>query len=154
MNDHLVETWLINDRINRYCLDAIPSSAFDAVAASKGRTVAEQFAHLHNVRLMWLKEAAPDLLDGLEKIAKTPKPSAKVLGRALERSGQAVALLIRRSMEAGGRVKGFKPHVTAFVGYLIAHEAHHRGQIVLILKESGQPLDRKVAYGIWEWGTR
>jgi hypothetical protein len=61
---------------------------------------------------------------------------------------------VAHAFENGGRVKGFKPHATAFVGYLISHEAHHRSQIILALKQEGQPLDKKILYGIWEWGTR
>jgi uncharacterized damage-inducible protein DinB len=60
----------------------------------------------------------------------------------------------RRSLAAGGKVKSFKPHATAFVGYLISHESHHRGQIVWTLKDTGHPLDQKVLYGLWEWGVR
>ncbi|MBC8144122.1 MAG: hypothetical protein H7X80_00985 [bacterium] len=62
--------------------------------------------------------------------------------------------MIASSLESGGKVKGFKPHVTAFVGYMIAHEAHHRGQIAMRLKQAGHPLDKKVSYGMWEWGVR
>lgn len=51
-------------------------------------------------------------------------------------------------------LKRFKPHSVAFLGYLISHESHHRGQIVLSLKQAGFPVSRKVAYGIWEWGTK
>ncbi|HEV3260331.1 MAG TPA: DinB family protein [Gemmataceae bacterium] len=54
----------------------------------------------------------------------------------------------------GRRRKGFKPHVVAFLGYLISHESHHRGQIGWALKNSGHPLDQKTAYGLWEWGMR
>jgi uncharacterized damage-inducible protein DinB len=57
-------------------------------------------------------------------------------------------------LAAGGKVKGFKPHVVAFVGYLISHESHHRGQIGWTLKNTGHPLSQKTAYGLWEWGVR
>jgi uncharacterized damage-inducible protein DinB len=52
------------------------------------------------------------------------------------------------------RIKGFKPHVVAFLGYLISHESHHRGQAGRALKLSGHPLDQKTAFGLWEWGVR
>ena len=65
-----LETWQIHDRINLYLLDAIDPGALVSLSASKGRTVGEQFAHIHNVRLMWLKSAAPALLSGLVKIEK------------------------------------------------------------------------------------
>ncbi len=154
MTEHLLETWAIHDRINRYLLDAIPADALGCLSASKGRNVGEQFAHIHNVRLMWLKSAAPDLLAGLDKIEKQDAADHDLLRRSLEQSGAAIASLLEKSAAAGGKIKGFKPHATAFLGYLISHESHHRGQIALSLKQSGRPLDKKVQFGIWEWGVR
>jgi uncharacterized damage-inducible protein DinB len=154
MSDPLVEAWQINARINAYLLQALTPSALRAVAASGGRTVGEALAHLHNVRLMWLKAAAPDLLAGLDKIEKGGNNSAAELVKALNASTAAVTALVTRALASDGKVKGFKPHVHAFVGYLVSHESHHRGQIALALKQSGQPLDKKVAYGLWEWGSR
>jgi hypothetical protein len=46
----IVETWEIHARINLYLLDAVPPEALGDRSASKGRTVGEQFAHLHNIR--------------------------------------------------------------------------------------------------------
>jgi hypothetical protein len=63
-------------------------------------------------------------------------------------------VLLDRSAADGGRIKGFKPHATAFVGYLISHESHHRGQIEWALRYGGFPLDDKTSYGLWEWGVR
>ncbi|HEY6122997.1 MAG TPA: DinB family protein [Pyrinomonadaceae bacterium] len=151
---HSLETWDIHHRINIYLLDAIDQSLLGSYSASKGRSVGEQFAHIHNVRLMWLKSAAPDLLAGLAKIEKPAANDKKVLRKSLSASAQAIRSLLTRSVDADGRIKGFKPHALAFLGYLISHESHHRGQIVLSLKQAGHQLDKKVLYGIWEWGTR
>ena len=66
----LLETWEIHNRINLYFLEAVEPEHLKDMSSSKGRNVGEQFAHIHNVRLMWLKQAAPDLLSKLAKIEK------------------------------------------------------------------------------------
>lgn len=153
-DNQLLETWQIHDRINLYLLDAVDPASLPSYSASKGRSLGEQFAHVHNVRLMWLKSAAPELLAGLEKVEKDQANDKKHLRKSLVDSGKAIGSLLATSVAAGGKVKGFKPHATAFLGYLISHESHHRGQIALTLKQAGKPLDKKIAFGIWEWGVR
>ena len=76
-----------------------------------------------------------------------------MLKEHLDNSGKAISDLLTRGMETG-RIKGFKPHPEAFLGYMVAHEAHHRGQIMLILKVNNRFVDKKIQYGIWEWGVR
>ena len=149
-----LETWEIHNRINLYLLDAVEPASLLSLSASKGRTVGEQFAHVHNVRLMWLKSAAPDLLAGLMKVEKEQAAAKKLLRENLSKSGEAIKSLLAQSLQTGGKVKGFKPHASAFLGYLISHESHHRGQIILSLKQAGKVLDKKILYGIWEWGVR
>jgi len=153
-NNQLVESWQIHDRINLYLLEAVDPQSLDSHSASKGRSVGEQIAHIHNVRLMWLKSAAPELLEGLAKVEAEQANDKKLLAQSLTASGKAIATLLAQSIEAGGKVRGFKPHATAFLGYLISHESHHRGQIALSLKQAGKPLDKKIGYGLWEWGVR
>jgi uncharacterized damage-inducible protein DinB len=154
----LIDTWQIHQRIHLYLLDAIDDAALPCAAASGGRSVALQFAHVHNVRLMWLDSAAPELAAQSAKIATKTKADKDaidkpLLAAALTQSGSAIESLLRAGLESG-RIKGFKPHPTAFVGYLIAHESYHRAEIGLILSGCGHPLPDKVAYGLWEWGVR
>jgi uncharacterized damage-inducible protein DinB len=154
MEEPLIETWAIHNRINLYLLDAIPDDAMGATPSPKCRTVYDLFAHIHNVRLMWLKAASPALLEGLEKLETKTVGDKAQLWAALEGSGRAIEGLLRQAMAAGGKVKNFKPHAPAFLGYLISHESHHRGQAGWALKLSGHPLDKKTAFGLWEWGVR
>lgn len=149
----LIETWEISARINEYLLSSLEEAQLTDKALAKGRTVGEQFAHLHNVRLMWLKASSPDLLEGLIKLDKETVITRKVLSTALQQSAKAVSILLEKGIEAG-KIKGFKPHPEGFVGYLVAHEAHHRGQIILALKENGHLPGKKILFGLWEWGSR
>lgn len=147
----LVETWTINNKINLYLLEAISEELLNDISFSKGRTVREQFAHMHNVRLMWLKVSNPELLENLHKLEKENKSEHSIIITELTKSGEAISKLLLIGLETG-KIKGFKPHPNAFLGYLIAHEAHHRGQILLSLKQCGHPVSQKIQYGIWEWG--
>jgi uncharacterized damage-inducible protein DinB len=153
MDDHLVETWAIHNRTNLYLHDAISEESL-GLALPKCRTVFDQFAHVHNVGLLWLKSAVPELLESLEKLEMEKGGTKALLCAALDASGQAIESLLRKPIAAGGKVKGFKPHATAFLGYLISLESHHRGQIGWTLKQSGYSLDQKTAFGLWEWGIR
>lgn len=153
MND-LLETWCISARVSLYLLDALSDEQLAAVPGEKkGRSVGAQLAHIHNVRLMWLKSGAPELMDGLEKFESGVVPEKAVLRAALEGSGNAVESMLSGALESG-KLRGFKPHPIAFLGYLIAHEAHHRGQVAQALRIAGVPLDKTTSFGIWEWGVR
>lgn len=152
MKDQLIETWQIHNRVLLWVLERIADEALEALGI-KDRTVGGQLGHTHDVRLMWLKSAAPDLLGGLEKLSPSDRGNRPALVAALTGSGQAVEQLLDRAFDEG-RVKGFKPHPAAFLGYLIAHEQFHQGDIGVRLTELSHPLDKKTDFGRWEWGTR
>ncbi|HEV8287370.1 MAG TPA: DinB family protein [Chitinophagaceae bacterium] len=149
----LIETWEISHRMNEFLLTGIKEEYFNDVPVTKGRTIGEQFAHINNVRLMWVKVAAPELLLSLQKIEKDKPITKKIILDAFEKSTNAIAEVLKKGFETG-KVRGFKPHPEAFLGYMIAHEAHHRGQIIVALKENDHLSDKKILYGLWEWGIR
>ena len=142
-----------NDRINRYMIENLPAEAWRAEPPQgKGRTIAAIVAHLHNVRVMWLKAAAKEskIPEQLDRTSVTPAQATK----ALEQSRAALSAVLKSALESDGRVKGFRPDVAGFFGYLIAHDAHHRGQICMLARQVGHPLPQKAMFGMWEWGTR
>jgi len=150
----ILETWNIHNRVLLFLLDGIAPEALEDAVPARSRSVADHLAHAHHVRLMWLKASAPDLLAGLEKIEKGANADPATLRTALETSAAAISALLERGLANGGKIKGFKPHAVAFLGYLIAHEHYHAGKADFILRQSGHPVDDKTHYGLWEWGVR
>jgi uncharacterized damage-inducible protein DinB len=149
----LLNAFDTNDRINQYLIENLPAEAWRAEPPEgKGRTIAAIVAHIHNVRVMWLKAAAKgsQIPEQLDRTSVTPAQALK----ALEQSRAALSVVLKSAMEGDGRVKGFRPDVAGFFGYLIAHDAHHRGQICMLARQVGHPLSQKAMFGMWEWGTR
>jgi uncharacterized damage-inducible protein DinB len=151
----LVDTWTRHSHINLYLLDAVQPEALSGVPVGmKGRSVGELFAHIHNVRLMWL-ELTPEISFGFERLPVKSKEDKEALSKdhlrtALEGSAMAIATLLMQSLESG-KVKGYKPHPSAFFGYLLAHEWYHHGEICMTLTQAGHRLPEEVLYTIWEW---
>lgn len=152
----LVEALLVayatSNRINAYLLERLPKEAWRAAPPGhKGRTVAAIAVHMHNVRLMWLKAIGwPTIPPKLDPESATV---AEVL-KALRASHDALESPIRAALGGDGRIKGFKPDVCSFVAYLLAHDAHHRGQITMLARQTGHGVDQSTVFGLWEWGTR
>jgi len=149
----LLESFGVNEKANQLLLNNISEEAWQSdVPTGKGRSIADIAAHIHHVRLMWLSAA--------DKTAKVPaklepdKATREQVQAALKASAAAIEKLLEKALEdPSGRVPNFRPDVVSFVGYLIAHDSHHRGQIAMMARQVGHPVPPKVAFGLWEWGT-
>jgi uncharacterized damage-inducible protein DinB len=147
----LLSAFDTNDRINQYLLDSLPAEAWRAEPpGGKGRDVAGVAAHMHNVRVMWLKATKGKVPAQLDRFTVTPAQAKK----ALESSRAALREVLQSSFKEDGRIKGFRPDVAGFFGYLIAHDAHHRGQITMLARQAGHAIPQKAMFGMWEWGVR
>jgi uncharacterized damage-inducible protein DinB len=147
----VLRSFAIHNRIHLYLLTALSPDAWMAEPPDgKGRTLAAMVSHVHGVRLMWLKASGVTTLPApLEKTATIEEAKA-----ALEASAAALQDRLSTALNGDGRIPGFKPDAWAFVGYLIAHEAHHRGQMTMLARQVGHPVDKRTNFGLWEWGVR
>lgn len=69
---------------------------------------------------------------------------------AVERLTQAPTKFYSPPLQEFGP-RGFKKGLVTSIAYFIAHESHHRGSILLTLKQCGHPVDQESRYAIWDW---
>ena len=82
----LVEAWAMSNEANLYLLKEIPAQCLKDSYSPRTRTVAGQFAHMHNVRLRWIKHAAPGLVGKAKSFPRGAAPTKKQLQDALRAS--------------------------------------------------------------------
>jgi uncharacterized damage-inducible protein DinB len=147
-----------NDRMNQMVIEHLDPAAWTATPPGKARTIAAIFTHVHNVRAKWVRLTAPRLKVPLplHRARCTPQQARKALAESAARCSEMLAEALG---PPGGRVTKFRrdgwappwPAGPEMLCYMLAHEAHHRGQVCLLAHQLGFPLPRKVASGLWNW---
>ena len=149
------EIFAVNERANQLLLERLDPAAWRAKPAGGVRTIAAIVTHVHNVRAKWVRLNAPQVGVPVRlHWARCTQDEARV-GLA----GSAVACEEMLALAAGGGVKEFLrdgwatawPVGVEMICYMVAHEAHHRGQIGMLAHQMGFELPKDVMYGMWSW---
>ena len=153
--EQVIESWYTNNRINLMLIDHISDEGLSCTLSRRGgRNVIRQFGHLHNNRVWGMQRRARHLSEALHVFETHDEPDRPVLRDHLEQSADVLADYFRLVVAGDNRVRCFKKGPIAYLCYLVAHESHHRGNILLTLKQSGHPVDKDVRYAIWDWDRR
>ena len=146
----LLEAWRLNNAINLRLIDGISDAGLRCTLSTRGgRDVARQLVHLHNVRWSWLSMAGAAFAGGVKKLDTKKVPARAQLKAAHAASCEGIGRWIASALDGGGKMKNFAGGPYKALGYFLAHDAHHRGNILLTLKLAGHKVDTKTQYGIW-----
>jgi uncharacterized damage-inducible protein DinB len=113
--------------------------------------------HLHNARCMWIKTLGQELGVPVPRSVDRRRVERRELVAALQRSSRGILRLLTLGCEEGGRIpmattymwRNLPLDIGHVLAYFVAHEAHHRGQIVLVARASGHRLPLTVTAGLW-----
>jgi len=155
----LAESYAVNDRMNQVVIEHLDPRAWRAKPpGERMRTIAAIFTHVHNIRRKWLRLSAPHLKlpTPLDRTRSTPEQARTALA---ESAARCCEMLLEALARPDGRVPTFRrdgwarpwPAGAAMAAYMIAHDAHHRGQVCMLAHQLGVPLRGEGAYGIWAW---
>ncbi len=159
----VLAAWRTNNRVPTFLVEHMPHELWRAaVPGAPRRTVRMIAGHIHNARCMWIKTLGNE--HGI--VAPRPVNRHKVgpteLLPALNESSRGIIQLLTLGFDRGGAIpisssytwRNLPLDVGHVLTYFVAHEGHHRGQIVMLARQLGYRLPVEIAGGLWQWSKR
>jgi uncharacterized damage-inducible protein DinB len=152
-----VRIFATNERLNQILLSNLDPSIWKAQPPGKVRTIAAIFTHIHNIRTKWIRLSAPHLK--IPAQLNRAHCTQKQASTALAQSAATCEHMLSEALTPNGRVKKFRrdswgspwPAGPEMLCYMLAHEAHHRGQVCMLAHQLGFPLPNKITSDLWNW---
>ena len=163
LGDSVLGAWRTNSRVTAYLVERLPAALWDVpVPGARHRTVRMIAAHFHNSRSRWIRTLGEEHGISAPRLVDVRKVTRPALLAALKRSSTGIEALLELGVASGGDVPPSKRYVWRnlpldvghVLTYFVAHEAHHRGQLVMLGRQLGQRLPQDAINGLWQWTTR
>ncbi len=163
LRDSILSAWKTSNRVTVYLVEHLPAGLWEAtIPGAPRRTVRVIAGHIHNARCMWIKTLGKEHGIAVPRSVDRHKVKPKDLIPALGRSGAGILNLLEFGCAQGGSIPPTSSYVWRnlpldvghVLGYFLAHEGHHRGQIVMLARQLGYRLPVEVSGGLWHWSKR
>lgn len=156
----LLGAWRTNSRVTTQLIQRLPSVLWDLPAPGAAhRTVRAIAAHLHNARCMWIKTLGRE--HGITAPSRVDhhRVTRRQLVAELKWSSTGIEDLLELGLASQGSVppssgytwRNLSLDVGHVLTYFVAHEAHHRGQVVMMARQTGHRLPSTTTTGLWRW---
>jgi len=161
--DMLLAAWRTNNRVTVFLIEHLPHELWGAtVPGAPHRTVRMIAGHIHNARCMWIKTLGKEHGIALPQAVNRHKIGAAELIPALGDSSLGIISLLNLGFDYGGVIPASSSYtwrnlpldVGHVLTYFVAHEAHHRGQIVMLARQLGHRLPAEITGGLWHFSKR
>jgi uncharacterized damage-inducible protein DinB len=153
VNAALLRAYTASARVNEYLIERLEPALWRAKPpARRMRTIAALVAHMHNCGLVYLRRAVPRIAVPPELDRYGVTQAAAV--RALAGKRRAALAVLGPALERGGRIGGSSHDPVSFLTYYMAHDNHHRGQILWLARLLGHPVSTETMSGMWQWVAR
>jgi uncharacterized damage-inducible protein DinB len=152
--------WRTNCRVTRDIIANIPAAIWaQSIPGTPRRTIRSLAAHLHNARSRWIKTLGVPLGVARPPLVNLQTVTRRSLLAALRQSDRGIEAILQIGVRSGGHVpptpayvwRNLPLDVVHVLAYFVAHEAHHRGQLLLVARQLGAPVPREVINRMWQW---
>ena len=159
----VLAAWRTNNRVTVFLMEHLPDELWKAgVPGAPRRTIRMIAGHIHNARCMWIKTLGKEHGIAVPRAVNRHKVGPRELIPALGRSSRGINSLLRLGLDRGGKIpvsssyiwRNLPLDVGHILTYFVAHEGHHRGQIVMLARQLGYRLPVEVTGGLWQWSKR
>lgn len=147
------DAWSVNDEMNRVLLAALTPELLRLRTPDGAWSIAGTLAHLAASKKWWMSHLDPEGAQRLPDLARkvggehVPETDLTILRAVFEETSRTLLEAAERAADPGALPYA---SIDKFLLHMVVHDAHHRGQIAVVLRAAGhRPPEDDELWGPW-----